>query len=107
MKIAEFIEAINDTDSVIAEVYKNGACYRFALLLEKMYPHGYIVVDYNRSHAAYLHGDGVYDIDGKQPNSIEWQIINELQRPEFERWSFSRNRVLAVGECPHCEEPII
>lgn len=105
--IHKFIRLLRETDAAIVTVFKNGACYQFALLLQSLYPHGHLVINTERDHVAYLHGAHVYDIDGAQPNSTEWHIMDYKHIEMASGWSFSRNKMIQIGECPICDEPLL
>lgn len=105
--IHKFIRLLRETDPAVVTVYKSGACYQLAPMLQSLYPNGYLVINTERDHAAYLHGAHVYDIDGAQPNSTDWHLMTQSHIELASKWSFSHNSFLQIGECPICDEPLL
>lgn len=85
----------------------NGSCYKFAKLLEKMYPNGQIVLELH-DHALYLYKDKLWDINGEHnPSDIDWHVPSEDEIEMAEDWDFFENNLLTVGDCDNCGEPVI
>ena len=105
MKIDLLITALRETDPAIKSIYMHGGCYKFAVFLQALMPHGVLVINGAGDHVALCIGGHIYDINGEIGG--EWVVMNEADISEAESWSFSRNTFLQVGECPACEEPIL
>ena len=108
MSIQSFIEAIRATDSYIQDIYMNGGCYQFAVLLCKMYRGCEIYMNGMKDHCIVKNGCRFYDIRGEVPfyETMCFHPITDEERKRAEQWSFSRNYRMKIAECPHCEEPI-
>lgn len=65
IEIMKFISLIRDSFPTSVEVYTNGSCVRFALILKNTFPEGRVL--YDEDHAIFeLHERG-YDITGEVP----------------------------------------
>ena len=105
MKPIDFIEMLRNSDPYISTIYTNGSCYKFHLILKKMYPESVPMIDEIKDHIV-TEIDGVYyDINGV--NNGEYYSLTDYDFDLVEKWSFSKQRMLQIGECPVCEEPIV
>lgn len=105
MDIEDFIKQLRETDHYISTIYYEGGCYRFACLLESMFG-GEVVISKEKDHAALLLNGKVYDIKGKQDPELFESPCN-FDLIEMNDWSFAKYRILSIGECGNCEEPIL
>lgn len=72
-EILSFIELIRDSFEGSVEVYTNGSCFRFALILSKMFPGGKILED--GDHAIYEKGKHCFDITGEVEKGSHVEIF--------------------------------
>jgi hypothetical protein len=72
-EILSFIELIRDSFDGSVEVYTNGSCFRFALILSKMFPGGKILED--GDHAIYKKGKYCFDITGEVEKGSRVEIF--------------------------------
>ena len=107
MNIEEFINALRDTDEYIRYIYTKGSCYKFHVLLSKMYKGSVPYISENKDHIISRYKDRYYDIDGEVKNVKGYRELNESDIDMVEKWSFRKNNVLVLKECPYCDEPLL
>ena len=101
-----FINALRQTDRYIEMIYMNGACYQFHLLLKTFFPESKPYISKEKDHVITKYAGRNYDITGEV--SGNWYTpMTESEIDMASGWSFHRTKVLQIGECPHCEEPIV
>ena len=105
MNILDFIHNLKKTDYYIAIIYTEGGCYKFAKFLRGIFG-GDILIRKDKGHAALKVDDLVYDINGVQ-KEIDFKPPTEEDLKEMETWTFGGNKLLSLGECSHCEEPLL
>lgn len=108
MGILEFINALRETDKYIGDIYINGGCYQFSKLLCKMYKGAKTLVSLSKEtgyHAVTEYKNVLYDIDGIVNDSLKYKTPNKKEIKIMENWSFSKNYLIKIGECPNCETP--
>ena len=107
MKINHFISSLRNSDEFISTIFSQGSCYKFAILLKRMYG-GEIVINNEKDHAALLIDGEYYDIGNGIDGILDRYTIPTKDEIEMMRsWSFAKNYLLSVGECEFCEEQII
>lgn len=74
--IENFITSIRESFDESIEVYTNGSCIRFALILDSVFPGGKILYDYN--HAIWEYDGVCYDINGQVKKTLNHFDIKEL-----------------------------
>ena len=127
MEILDFIDSLRETDNYIKDIYLNGGCYQFSKLLCKMYRSAKTLIyispcisDKNNididklerlkqpkdiAHAVTLFDGKMYDINGEFESDRNYHVPTKKELEEVEKWSFSRNYLIKLGECPNCETP--
>jgi hypothetical protein len=105
MNIQSFIEELNHTDEYIHHIYSKGGCYKFHVLLSKMYK-GCIPYT-NGDHIITRYKGKYYDIYGEVNNQDGFRKLLDKEIPMVSKWSFRRNNMLKLKDCPHCEEPLV
>ena len=105
MDILSFIEELNQTDMYIHHIYSKGGCYKFHILLSKMYK-GTIPYT-NGKHIITRYKGKYYDIYGEVDNQDGFRKLTDEDIPVVSKWSFYMNNLLVLKDCPHCDEPII
>lgn len=104
--ILRFINALRQTDRYIEMIYMNGACYQFHLLLKTFFPESKPYISKEKDHVITKYAGRYYDITGEV--SGNWYTpMTESEIDMASGWSFHRTKVIQIGECPHCEEPIV
>lgn len=105
MKIESFITALRESDDYMETIFTQGGCYKFALMLQKLFPDGEIYMEL-QDHAVYYYKGEYWDITGRvtgltlhKPNYEDIEIM--------EKWGFAEHNYLTLGSCSHCDEPII
>ena len=104
MKIEEFIEALRATDKYIETIYMGGGCYQFHSLLKKMYPECEPMRSGIFDHVVTYYQNKYYDITGEITGVFH--PLSKLDVRIAKLWNFSKNKMIQIGECSHCEEPI-
>ena len=106
MDINAFIEELNQTDQYIHHIYSKGGCYKFHVLLSKMYVNTTAYINQKNDHIITKYKGKFYDIFGEVDCLDGFRKLQEKEIPMVSKWSFHRNNLLKINECPHCEEPI-
>jgi hypothetical protein len=99
------IDALRTSDPYIATIYTKGGCYRLHLMLKQIWPDALPVINATGDHVGSLIGGEVYDINGVADWS--YRAMDDDDIAKAEQWSFAKNSMLQIGECPVCEEPIV
>ena len=99
------INSIRETDQYIADIYLNGGCYQFHLMLKKFAPESEARITKERDHIVTYFKGKHFDITGIVEGQFE--PLNHYEIDMASKWSFAKNMALQIGECPHCEEPIV
>ncbi len=107
MNILIFIEELRNTDGYIRYIYTEGGCYRFHLLLKKMYKGCTPYISKEKNHIVSRYKGRFYDIDGEVKSIEGFTKLSPQELPMVEQWSFRRNKLLTLTECPNCDEPIV
>lgn len=105
--ISEFIKALSATDKYISDIYMCGDCYRFAKFLCLVYPGAEIVVNMDYGHAMVKYNSTYYDIMGEHRDVEGYHSPTSHDIKVCEDWSFSKDNMLKIATCPHCEEPLM
>lgn len=105
--ILDFIDALRNTDGYIRAIYTHGGCYKLYILLKKIYIECIPLINKDKNHIVTLYKGGKYDIDGLVTQNEEYSVMSEQDYEIAEQWSFSRNNLLALGDCPACGEQLI
>lgn len=108
MNIQIFIDELRNSDEYIRHIYTQGGCYRFYVLLSKMYKGcvPYIIANKTSPHIITRYRGKYYDINGEVSNVNGYVKLKEEDIPMVEKWSFHRHNLLKITECPYCDEPI-
>jgi hypothetical protein len=107
MGINEFIEELRNSDGYIKDIYMFGGCYKFHILLSKMYKNTTPYLSKERDHIITKYKKKYYDIMGEVydvEGYVMLEMMSEIDR--VEKWSFHKNNLIVLGECPNCEEPL-
>lgn len=107
MKITEFIDELRSTDQYIRHIYLNGGCYKFHVLLKKMYPSAVAYISDHKNHIVTKYRGKFYDIMGEVDNVDGYTELTESERRICENWSFHKYNLLKLTECPSCDEPLV
>ena len=99
------INSIRDTDKYIADIFLNGGCYQFHLMLKKFAPKCEARLTKERNHIVTYFKGKHFDISGIVEGQFE--PLNKCDIDMVSKWSFSKNKALQIYECPACEEPIV
>lgn len=99
------INSIRETDQYIADIYLNGGCYQFHLMLKKFAPECEARITKEKNHIVTYFKGKYFDITGIVEGYFE--PLNDYEIDIVSKWSFAKNKALQISECPVCEEPII
>jgi len=106
MEINGLIDSLRSTDRYIETIFLEGGCYKFYQFLASLFPDAKALINEERDHVVTLLNGSCYDITGKV-ESAGYREVSVEDLSLVESWSFSRTRLLSMGECPCCEEPLI
>lgn len=104
--ILDFITAIRKTDRYIETIYLNGSCYQFHLLLAKFFQGSSPYINREKTHVITKYRSRYYDITGEVSGNC-YTPMNDEEIEMASEWSFHRTKVIQIGECQVCEEPIV
>lgn len=99
------IECIRKTDQYISDIYLNGGCYKFHLMLKKFAPECEARITKEKNHIVTFYEGNYFDITGIVEG--DFKPLNEDEIKMASKWSFAKNNALQISECPVCEEPIV
>ncbi len=106
IEIIDFIDALRESDGYIEMIYSFGSCYKFHLLLKKLFPECEPYIGELRGHVISEYKGKFYDITG-EVSPDEFYPMNEDDVLEASEWSFHKYNYLQITECPNCDEPIL
>lgn len=106
-KVLKFIDALRNSDFFIEHLYLNGSCYQFHRLLKELYPDAEPFINEGKNHIITRIDGLYYDITGIV-NHKKYSHLDQDQDDfkKVQEWSFRRNNLLLLTECPFCENPI-
>jgi hypothetical protein len=99
------INSIRETDQYIADIYLNGGCYQFHLMLKKFAPECEARITKEKNHIVTYFKGKYFDITGIVEGHFE--PLNDYEIDIVSKWSFAKNNALQICECPVCGEPIV
>lgn len=99
------IDSIRETDQYIVDIYLNGGCYQFHLMLKKFAPECEARISNDKNHIVTYFKGKHFDITGIVEGQFE--PLNYYEIDMASKWSFAKNKALQICECPVCEEPIV
>lgn len=83
-----------------------GGCYQFHLFLNKMALGKTIpMINIAKDHIVTEFMGSYFDITGVVTGHFE--PLNKSDLDKVKKWSFYRNNLLQLTECPNCDEPLI
>jgi len=102
------IDALRKSDSYIINIFKEGSCYKFYEFLRVIYPNAMPYINSKENHIVTKINSTLYDITGKITGKEEddYSPLQPSQLKMVKRWSFGKNMLIQITECPFCEEPI-
>lgn len=106
MKPLDIINALQDTDPYVKMIFTEGGCYKFHCFLKTLFPSAELYIHKKKDHVATKIGRKYYDITGEVDKN-EYDPIEITELEIVRNWSFAKNKMIQVGECPVCEEPIV
>lgn len=107
VKPLKLINALRKSDEYITIIFTEGSCYQFHLFLKKIYPGGEPYISLLRNHIVTKIEGKFYDINGiviERENM--YSPLREHDLPMVRKWSFKKNHLLKITDCPNCDEPI-
>lgn len=73
----------------LEDIFTNGNCYHFSVILKQLFPCGKIVYDYLRGHFLFYYHENYYDITGKtqadETSIIDIRYMDRLEQYKLER----------------------
>jgi len=86
-----------------------GGCYQFHLILKSIFPSVLPFIHQQKDHVVSLISGKLFDIRGIIDDKFEClysPLISENDLKMCQSWSFHKNNLLQICECPNCDEPI-
>lgn len=102
----KIINALRATDPYIATIFTQGGCYKLHEFLLAIYPNATALINEQQDHIATQIFGRLFDISGEVAGEGFRDIAPE-ELDTVKQWSFHGNKLLSLGECPHCEEPLL
>jgi hypothetical protein len=99
-----FISALRQTDRYIEMIYLNGACYQLHLLLKK-YADCEPLINPEKNHVVTKFKGKLFDITGEVKGAYQPMTDEDIEIAS--KWSFRRTKMIQLGECQVCQEPIL
>lgn len=106
MEPIEFIKAIRSTDFYIEHIFLEGGCFRFYMLLKKLYPDATPWINVNHTHVGTMTKGKLYDIRGRIKDQKYFSPMTRSDIEKAKKWSFHKQNLIKITECPYCEEPL-
>ena len=107
IKIEKLIMALRLTDKYIETIFTEGSCYQFHLFLKQLNGDAKPYFTEDREHVVTLI-DGLFlDITGDVSSEQGYILMTDDDIEIAEKWSFSKSKMIQLGECSLCEEPIL
>ncbi len=99
------ISSLRDADYYMKIIFVQGGCYKFHLFLKSLFPDSIPLLDEEKGHVVTLINGKMYDITGEVQGV--YHALTESDLKMVESWTFAGNKLISLGECPCCEEPIV
>jgi hypothetical protein len=106
MDISTFIKELNNTDEYIHHIYSEGGCYKFHVLLSKMYKDCVPYINNEMNHIITKYSKKYYDIFGEVDCLDGYRKLTDDEIQIVSKWSFRKNNLIKLDECPNCDEPL-
>ena len=109
MEPEKIINALRETDRYIYYIFMRGGCYKFHLFLKTIFPDSEPYICQKKDHIITKIGDNFYDIRGKVSRQFEllYSPLTDRDKETVTAWSFHKNQLLLLSECPACDEPLM
>lgn len=105
MLIEDFIKALRESDEYIKHIYLEGSCFRFHQLLATLFEDAEPYLSAEEDHIITKWNGRFWDITGEILDPTDFMPLPESKIAMVEGWSFRRNNLIQLHQCPHCEEP--
>lgn len=105
MNPIRIITNLRKTDFYIEYIFMNGGCYQFYIFLKVFFPNAKPQINSKRNHIVTEINGNIYDIKGCVKKE-GYTYLNKADLEMVQSWSFRKNNLLKITECPFCEEPI-
>lgn len=113
----KLVNAIRESDENMACIYTMGGCYKLHLVIKSLITHAKPYINDSNNHIITLVSGQFFDINGRVDVKMVrgrygydykgWRLLKGDDLKMAEKWSFSKNRLIKLAECPYCEEPIV
>ena len=104
--VLDIIRALRETDPYIEMIFMQGGCYQFYEFLHKLYPYdAELYINKEKNHVVTRIKGRYYDITGVVSRE-GYEKATDYDKEIARKWNFSKQKMLQIGECPVCEEPI-
>lgn len=101
------IAELRKSDKYIESIFMHSGCYKFHLFMKAIFPNSKPYLHQNRDHVA-TEIDGIlYDIKGEIKFNKLYKPLKQEDLKMVKGWSFHKNNLLKLIDCPSCCEPIV
>ena len=106
MDALKLINSLRNTDRAIEVIYMNGSCYRFHLFLKELFPQALPLINSEKDHIITNIDGRYFDITG-EVGAGGFASLDGDDIEMVKDWSFCKSRLLSLGDCQNCDEPIL
>ena len=101
----KLIKALRKTDGYIKYIFIEGSCYQFYIFLKAFFSDAKPYINSKKDHVVSKINGKLYDINGiVEPEN--YKLLTKADLKKVKKWSFRKNNILKITECPACGEPI-
>lgn len=98
------IEAVNNADPLMAEVFTKGGCFQLFVILQSVFAGARAFIDDDKGHVVTWIEGVYYDINGAYPGEDALREMSRAEQDTASRWRFSKNMAVGFKKCIHCLE---
>lgn len=102
MDALTLINALRESDRAIEVIYTHGSCYRFHLFLKALFPDAKPLISNAKDHIITEINGQYFDISG-EVEAVDYRPLSDSDIEMVQGWSFSKSRLLSLGDCPSCD----
>ena len=106
MQVLTLINSLRKTDYYIDVIFMQGACYKFHLFLKELFPDAEPLINRDKDHVVSRIDGKCFDISGEVSGAGYTEICKQ-DIEKIKSWTFAGNKLISLGECQNCDEPIV
>lgn len=101
----QIIKALYETDRYVEVIFTQGGCYQFHVFLKKLFSPAVPYISKEKDHVATLISGILYDVTGIVTEEGFTEMTDDEMK-DCEKWSFCNHKLIQLGECGFCGEPL-